>query len=65
MSQITKGKEYEELAMGYFNNWLPGINQTVPTTAKGLSYRATWGVLRFSANTAFAAMVFADHLNFR
>jgi hypothetical protein len=34
----------------------------VPHTPKGLAYRIEWGSLRYAANTAFLAVVFADYL---
>lgn len=44
-------------AKQYFEDYLPGPKRTVFHTKKGLSWRNAWGVLRYSANNAFLALV--------
>ena len=49
-------------AKQYFDDYLPGPKRTVFHTRKGLSWRTTWGVLRYAANNAFIAFVHAAQM---
>ncbi|BDA42119.1 Endoglucanase B [Coccomyxa sp. Obi] len=49
--------KYGVNAKQYFEEYLPGPKRTVFHTKKGLSWRNAWGVLRYSANNAFLALV--------
>lgn len=51
------GCRYGVNAKQYFEEYLPGPKRTVFHTKKGLSWRNAWGVLRYSANNAFLALV--------
>ena len=46
----------------YFEDYLPGPKRTVFHTMKGLSWRNPWGVLRYSANNAFLALVHSQQV---
>ena len=55
-------RRYAANAKQYFEEYLPGPKRTVFHTKKGLSWRNAWGVLRYSANNAFIAFVYADQV---
>ena len=46
----------------YFEDYLPGPKRTVFHTQGGLSWRNPWGVLRYSANNAFLALVHSQQV---
>ncbi|XP_078367250.1 endoglucanase A-like [Oculina patagonica] len=59
LAQLTKKKSYEAAIKSSLDSWLPG--GSVPYTPKGLAWRIKWGSNRYAANTAFLALVAADH----
>lgn len=64
MAVIDGGAAYRADAERWLNYWTIGVNgQSVPTTPGGLAWRDQWGALRYAANTAFCAGVYADHVN--
>lgn len=59
LAQLTKKKSYETAIKSSLDSWLPGGSVTY--TPKGLAWRIKWGSNRYAANTAFLALVAADH----
>ena len=54
---------YRADAERWLDYWSIGVNgQKVPTTPGGLAWRDQWGSLRYAANTAFCALVYADRV---
>ena len=58
MYELTGKDEYKTMIQHSLQRWLPG--GSVPYTPKGLAWRIQWGVTRYSANTAFLALLAAD-----
>ncbi|KAI9000282.1 Six-hairpin glycosidase-like protein [Gaertneriomyces semiglobifer] len=48
---------YQTTIEGYFAQWLPG--GAIKRTPRGLAYQYFWGSLRYAANTAHLALVYA------
>ncbi|MEY3896716.1 MAG: hypothetical protein RLZZ214_2236, partial [Verrucomicrobiota bacterium] len=64
MAMIDGGTVYRVDAERWLDYWSIGVNgQKVPTTPGGLAWRDQWGALRYAANTAFCAFVYADRVN--
>jgi hypothetical protein len=64
MAQLDGGAVYRADAERWLNYWSVGVNnQQVPMTPGGLAWRDQWGALRYAANTAFCAFVYADRVN--
>nr|XP_006826093.1 PREDICTED: endoglucanase 15-like [Saccoglossus kowalevskii] len=57
--QITGKIKYYNSLTNYVDSWLP--NATLPYTPGGLVHRHDWGSLRYSANTAFIALIAAEN----
>ncbi|KAI0211181.1 Endoglucanase F, partial [Lamellibrachia satsuma] len=55
----TNKAEYKAAVENFLSPWFPGGN--VPKSPQGLAFRDAWGSLRYSANTAFLALVAADN----
>ena len=63
MAVLDGGAAYRADAERWLDYWSVGVNgQKVPTTPGGLAWRDQWGALRYAANTAFCAYVYADHV---
>jgi len=58
----VRNHKYHVGAHGYFKQWLPNPERTVPHTPKGLSYRDPWGSAKYAANTAFLGFAYAKLL---
>ena len=58
MYDLTRNVKYKNLIQRSLQQWLPG--GSVSYTPKGLAWRIRWGSNRYSANTAFLAMLAAD-----
>ncbi|KAH9825338.1 family 9 glycoside hydrolase [Melampsora americana] len=58
--QLTGQKEFLLKANKFFTQFLPG--GSTKYTAKGLSYKESWGVLRYASNHAFLALAHAASL---
>jgi len=58
LAEITKKASYKQAVDTFITSWLPG--HEVHYTPKGLAWRDQWGPNRYSANTAFLALVAAD-----
>ncbi|KAJ7374676.1 hypothetical protein OS493_005018 [Desmophyllum pertusum] len=58
MAEVTKKASYKQAVDTFITSWLPG--HEVHYTQKGLAWRDQWGPNRYSANTAFLALVAAD-----
>ncbi len=64
MAQLDGAAVYRADAERWLNYWSVGVNnQQVPMTPGGLAWRDQWGSLRYAANTAFCAFVYADRVN--
>jgi hypothetical protein len=64
MAMIDGGSVYRSDAERWLDYWSVGVNgQKVPTTPGGLAWRDQWGALRYAANTAFCAFVYADRVS--
>jgi hypothetical protein len=64
MAMVDGGPAYRADAERWLDYWSVGVNgQKVPTTPGGLAWRDQWGALRYAANTAFCALVYADRVN--
>lgn len=64
MAVIDGGTAYRADAERWLDYWSVGVGgQKVPTTPGGLAWRDQWGALRYAANTAFCAFVYADRVN--
>ena len=63
LARITGKARYHEAAQRWLDYWTVGANgERITYTPGGLAWLDTWGSLRYSANTAFFAMVYADTL---
>ena len=58
LAQMTNKDDYKQSVQRFLNRWLPGGG--IAYTPKGLAWHAQWGPNRYSANTAFLALVAAD-----
>ena len=58
LAEITGTDSYKQNIISSLAGWLPGGGITY--TPKGLAWRIQWGANRYSANTAFLALVAAD-----
>ncbi len=64
MAELDGGAPYRADAERWLNWWSIGVNgDKVTTTPGGLAWLDQWGALRYSANTAFCALVYADKVN--
>ena len=64
MAEVDGGAAYRADAERWLDYWTIGVNgQKVPTTPGGLAWRDQWGSLRYAANTAFCAYVYADRVS--
>ncbi|ORX97922.1 family 9 glycoside hydrolase [Basidiobolus meristosporus CBS 931.73] len=61
---LTKEEVYKKNAKEFFDAWLPGPNQKVQQTPRGLSFYEKWGSLSYSANVAFAMIYHAKDLGY-
>ncbi len=55
LAQNTTNPIYIHLIEDYLDSWLPSGD--IPYTPGGLAFGGEWGVLRYSANTAFVASI--------
>ncbi len=58
--QLTGKEEYEKAVDGWLKFWTGQGGDHVPTTPGGLAWLDQWGSLRYAANTAFLALIYAD-----
>ncbi|KAK3784995.1 hypothetical protein RRG08_037947 [Elysia crispata] len=56
--EATEEDQYKRAVEGYFKNWFPGGDVTY--TPCGLAWRTKWGANRFTANSAFMALLAAE-----
>ncbi|KAG0145768.1 hypothetical protein CROQUDRAFT_107612 [Cronartium quercuum f. sp. fusiforme G11] len=59
--KLTGQAEFLSKANDFLSQFLP--NGTTKQTAKGLSYKESWGVLRYASNHAYLALAHADTLS--
>lgn len=62
LSQQTGSTAIKQQVEGWLNNWVSGGNG-VSVTAGGMRWVSQWGSLRYAANTAFLADVYATSVN--
>lgn len=62
LAQLTGSAAIKGQVEGWLNNWVTGGNG-VQITAGGLRWISPWGSLRYAANTAFLAGVYASGVN--
>jgi hypothetical protein len=60
LAQETGNAKYRSDVESWLNNW---TNGSVTKTQGGLAWLSQWGSLRYSANTAFLAGIYADTVN--
>lgn len=65
LAQITQNQAYRDDVEDWLNRWLPPgsanrLDKAVAYTPGGLAWLDEWGSLRYSANTAFLAGIYAD-----
>ncbi|MDQ8207917.1 glycoside hydrolase family 9 protein [Coraliomargarita sp. SDUM461003] len=64
LADLDGGATYKADAERWLDYWTIGINgQKVNYTPGGLAWLDEWGSLRYAANTAFCALVYADKVN--
>ena len=63
MATLDAAPAYRADAARWLDYWTIGVNgNQVTTTPGGLAWLDQWGSLRYAANTAFCAGVYADHV---
>lgn len=63
LAEITGQQQYRDAAQHWLDWWTVGVNGSkVPYSPGGEAFLTPWGSLRYSANTAFMALVYADYL---
>jgi endoglucanase len=63
LAKLTGKERYHEDAQRWLDFWTVGVKgERIAYTPGGLAWLDTWGSLRYSANTAFIAMVYSDSL---
>ncbi|CAG6394355.1 glycoside hydrolase family 9 protein [Streptomyces cocklensis] len=64
LAELTGKQVYIDDAERWLDWWTTGVNgQKVTSSPGGEAFLDTWGSLRYSANTAYAALQFSDWLN--
>lgn len=59
MARLTGRDPYRRDAEEFLNSWVDGTEGVIHTRG-GLAWREGWGALRYTANTAFLALIHAD-----
>ena len=63
LAQLTGKAVYKTAAQNWLDYWTVGYNGAkIATTPGGLAWLDQWGSLRYAANTAFLALVYADRV---
>ena len=63
LAEITGKQIYKDDAQRFLDYWTVGVNgQKVAYSPGGEAFLDQWGSLRYAANTAFLALVYADYL---
>ncbi len=63
MAQLTGDEEYKADTERWLDYWTTGYEgNRVPYTDGGLAQVSPWGANRYSANTAFIALIYSDYL---
>lgn len=64
LAQVTGKEIYRRDVETFLNHWTIGApDQRVAYTPGGLAWIQAWGALRYTANTAFLALVYSDTVN--
>ncbi len=63
MAKLTGGQQYKDDAQRWLDYWTVGYNGSrIAYSPGGHAWLDRWGSLRYAANTAFIALVYADYL---
>jgi hypothetical protein len=63
LAEITGKQVYKDDAQRWLDWWTVGVNGSkIQYSPGGEAFLSPWGSLRYSANTAFVALVYADYL---
>jgi hypothetical protein len=63
LAKLTNKQQYKDDAQRWLDYWTVGVNgQQIKYTPGGLAWLDQWGSLRYAANTAFIALIYADFL---
>ncbi|MEZ4864808.1 MAG: glycoside hydrolase family 9 protein [Caldilineaceae bacterium] len=63
LAQLTGNSVYQQAVQQWLDYWTVGANgQRITYTPGGLAWLDQWGSLRYTANTAFLALVYSDWL---
>lgn len=66
LARITEDPRFIQSAernLDYWSTGVPGTNERIRYTPGGLAHLDQWGALRYAANQAFIAFVYADWVN--
>lgn len=64
MALLDSNPNYRAAAERWLDYWTQGVDgQRVTYTPGGLAWLSEWGSLRYTANTAFCALVYADRVS--
>ncbi len=64
MAKLTGEAQYKQNTERFLDYWSTGYNgQRVTYTPGGLAWISRWGSLRYTANTAFLALIYSDWLD--
>jgi hypothetical protein len=64
LANLTGKQKYVDDANRWLDWWTVGVNGSrVNYSPGGMAVLDSWGALRYAANTAFAALVYSDHLS--
>ncbi|GCE14843.1 glycoside hydrolase family 9 protein [Tengunoibacter tsumagoiensis] len=63
LAQITGQQQYKDDAQRWLDYWTVGVNgQKITYSPGGEAFLDQWGSLRYAADTAFVALIYADYL---
>nr|WP_211326217.1 glycoside hydrolase family 9 protein [Thermosporothrix hazakensis] len=63
LAKLTGKQQYKDDAQRWLDFWTVGVNgQKITYSPGGEAFLSEWGSLRYAANTAFVALVYADYL---
>jgi endoglucanase len=63
LAEITGQQQYKDDAQRWLDWWTVGVNGSkVAYSPGGEAFLSSWGSLRYAANTAFVALIYADYL---
>ncbi len=63
LAEITGQQQYKDDAQRWLDWWTVGVNGSkIAYSPGGEAFLSSWGSLRYAANTAFVALIYADYL---